>query len=661
MHDTPLAQPRQLFWPLVLVALVATGLTLASFGKQLPGALWLQAILNPDSQDMRQLILHYSVLPRIVTAWLCGYALALAGTVLQQALRNPLAEPGTLGITSGAHLALVLCTLFAPGLLEWGREWPALVGGLVAAALVIGLAARQAFSPLALILAGLVISLCFGAFSAAMALFNHDYLMGLFIWGSGSLGQLDWTSVRFMLPYVLFATFALALLARPLALLGLDDNGARSLGLNAGRVRVLAVMLAVLLSAVTVAAVGVIAFVGLAAPTLARLLGARRLRSRLFWAPLIGALLLWLTDQLVLRYPMGYREIPTGIATALLGAPLLIWLLPQLRAARQLSVARPALQRPLQRPRLWLSIGALALIALLGVALLVGQGPDGWHWTASDQWQTLLPLRAPRVFAALAAGVMLALAGLFIQRLTGNPMASPEVLGISEGAAVAVIALSFMLASPDRGLQLLAGTGGALLMMAVLFILNARSQFIPERVLLSGIAITTAFSVLVTVLLSSGDPRVGGLLSWMSGSTYQVSAHEAGLAVLCAVLLACLTPLLLRWLELLPLGTPTALALGVDIGWARACVLVMVALLSAAATLIIGPLSFVGLMAPHIARLLGLRGAPQQALGAMLVGGLIMVLADWLGRNLIYPFQIPAGLFATCIGCPYFIWLMRKA
>lgn len=660
MHDTSLARPRHLLWPLLLVALLAGALTLSGFAQQLPGALWLQAVLAPDSQDMRQLILHYSVLPRIVTAWLCGYALALAGTVLQQTLRNPLAEPGTLGIASGAQLALVLCSLFAPGLLAWGREWPALVGALIAAGLVIGLAARQSFSPIALILSGLVISLCFGAFGAAMTLFNHDYLMGLFIWGSGSLGQLDWSTVRFMAPYVLFASVALGLLARPLALLGLDDSGSKSLGLNANRLRIVAVLLAVLLSAITVAAVGVISFVGLAAPTLARLLGARRLQSRLIWAPLMGAVLLWLTDQIVLRYPMGYREIPTGIATALLGAPLLIWLLPQLRPSRQLPVARPSLLTTLSRPLLWLGLGSLLLAGLIALALLLGQGPHGWQWSDSNQWQALLALRAPRVFAAVAAGVMLALAGLYIQRLTGNPMASPEVLGISEGAAIAVIALTFLIASPERSLQLLAGTAGALLMMGVLFALNVRSHFIPERVLLSGIAITTVFSVVVTVLLSSGDPRMAGLLSWMSGSTYQVSISEAMLAVLCALLLASLTPLLLRWLDLLPMGSPTAQALGVNVGLARLCVLVMVALLSAAATLIIGPLSFVGLMAPHIARMLGFRGAAHQALGAMLVGALIMVVADWLGRNLIYPFQIPAGLFATCIGCPYFIWLMRK-
>ncbi|MGY4490637.1 Fe(3+)-hydroxamate ABC transporter permease FhuB [Pseudomonas sp. TE3610] len=661
MHELPAPRPRHLFWPVLLAALIAAALTLAGFARQLPGALWLQAVLAPDAQDMRQLILHFSVLPRIVTAWLCGYALALAGTVLQQALRNPLAEPGTLGIASGAQLALVLCSLFAPGLLSWGREWPALAGALLAAGLVIGLAARQAFSPIALILGGLVISLCFGAFGAAMTLFNHDYLMGLFIWGSGSLGQLDWSAVRFMTPYVVFATLALALLARPLALLGLEDSGAKSLGLNANRVRIVAVLLAVLLSAVTVAAVGVISFVGLAAPTLARLLGARRLQSRLIWAPLIGAVLLWLTDQIVLRYPMGYREIPTGIATALLGAPLLIWLLPQLRPSRQLPVARTAAFRPLAKPRAWMGLGCLLLASLIGVALFVGQGPAGWQWADNSQWQGLLALRAPRVCAAVAAGVMLALAGLYIQRLTGNPMASPEVLGISEGAAMAVIALTFLVSAPERGTQLLVGALGALLMMAVLFALNVRAHFVPERVLLSGIAITTVFSVVVTVLLSSGDPRMVGLLSWMSGSTYQVSAAEAVLAVACCLVLASLTPLLLRWLELLPMGSPTAQALGVNIGLARVCVLVMVALLSAAATLIIGPLSFVGLMAPHIARLLGLRSAAQQALGAMLVGALIMVIADWLGRNLIYPFQIPAGLFATCIGCPYFIWLMRKA
>ena len=127
-----------------------------------------------------------------------------------------------------------------------------------------------------------------------------------------------------------------------------------------------------------------------------------------------------------------------------------------------------------------------------------------------------------------------------------------------------------------------------------------------------------------------------------------------------AAVLALVTLPFTRWLDILPLGAATAKALGVTLNRARLALLLLVALLTACATLVVGPLSFIGLLAPHMARLVGFSRAGQHLLGAALIGMLLMVLADWVGRQIIFPYEIPAGLVASLIGGAYFMWGLRR-
>lgn len=647
-------------WLVALLALPALALTLHGLAARLPPALWLQAVLAPDPDAMEQLLVHHGFLPRLVVAWLAGAALALAGTLFQQVLRNPLAEPTTLGVSAGAQLALTAATLFAPALLAEGRELVALAGAAGAMLLVFALAWRRALAPTALVLAGLLVTLYAGSAAAVLVLFNHDYLQGLFIWQAGSLAQNGWDQVLYLLPRLALVLLLSLFLLRPLGLFDLGDEGARGLGLALHRTRLLGLSLAVALGAFVVSAVGVIGFVGLAAPALVRFAGARRFRDRLLWSPLAGAALLWLTDQLVQLWAGGESALlPTGAVTALLGAPLLLWLMRRLRGTAEFLRREEA---PPPRRSGWPRLLSLALLLPLAalLALAFGGGPQGWQWSGGEELAALLPWRLPRVEAALAAGLMLALAGTLLQRLTGNPMASPEFLGLSFGAAIGAIAVVAFLPGAGRGLLILGGTLGAAATLLLTVMLARRAGYAPERLLLAGIAVGTAMSALVALLLASGDPRLVLLLTWMAGSTYAVGEGEALFTLLLALALLLLVPLCRRWLELLPLGEATARGLGMATGRARLTILLLAALLTAGATLLVGPLSFVGLMAPHMARLLGLARALPQLLGAALLGALILVLADWLGRNLLFPYQIPAGLAAAFIGGPYLLWLMRR-
>lgn len=647
---------------LLVLALAAGALSIYNLHQQLPYHLWRGALWQPDIDDVQQMLFHYSSLPRIAVALLAGAGLGLVGLLFQQVLRNPLAEPATLGVSAGAQLGLTIATLWAlPGGMIT-QQFAAMTGAVVIGGLVFGIAWGKRMSPVTLILAGLVLGLYCGAVNGLLGIFNYQSLQSLYMWSSGSLTQQDWDVATFLLPRVIIVWLLAFVLQRPMTLLGLDDGVAKNLGLGLSAARLAVLALAILMSAQLVNAVGIIGFIGLFAPLLAKMLGARRLTARLVMAPLIGALLLWFTDQVMQYVTQIWMEIPTGAATALVGAPLLLWLLPRLRNSMTPPPMNQGDNVPHERHHLvrWVALALLLLLAGLVVALMVGRNATGWNWATGADLQALLPWRLPRVLAALAAGIMLASSGVLIQKLTGNAMASPEVLGISSGAATGVVVMMFIVPGDAFAWLLPAGSAGAALTLLVIMVASGLRSFSAERMLLTGIALSTAFTTLMTLLLASGDPRMGGLLTWLSGSTYSVTAPMAWRTLALAVVLMVIVPFCRRWINILPLGSVTAKSVGLALTPTRVAILLLAAVMTAAATLTVGPLSFVGLMAPHMARMMGFRRAMPQWMVASILGGLLMVFADWCGRMVIFPNQIPAGLLATFIGAPYFIYLLRK-
>lgn len=647
-----------LFMALLLAA--ALGLTWWNLSIALPRSEWGSALAAPDIDNIQQMLFHYSLLPRLAISLLVGAGLGLVGVLFQQVLRNPLAEPTTLGVATGAQLGMTIITLWAlPGVLA--AQFAALVGACVVGAIVFGVAWGKRLSPVTLILAGLVVSLYCGAINQLLVIFHHDQLQSMFLWSTGTLTQTDWSIVQRLWPQLLGGVVLTLLLLRPLTLMGLDDGVARNLGLALSLARLAALTLAIVISALLVNAVGIIGFIGLFAPLLAKMLGARRLLSRLILAPLIGALILWLSDQVILWLTRVWMEVSTGSVTALIGAPLLLWLLPRLR-----SMSAPAMNAgdKVQAERhhvLWFALagGAVLLLAVIA-AMAFGRDAQGWHWASGAMLDELLPWRAPRIFAALMAGVMLAVAGCIIQRLTGNPMASPEVLGISSGAAFGVVLMLFFVPGNAFGWLMPAGSLGAAATLLIILVSAGRGGFSPHRMLLAGMALSTAFTMLLMMLQASGDPRMAQILTWISGSTYNATTEQVMSTGMAMIVLLALVPLCRRWLTVLPLGGDTARSVGMALNRSRIGLLLLAAALTATATLTIGPLSFIGLMAPHIARMMGFRRTMPHIVMSALIGGIVLVFADWCGRMVLFPYQIPAGLLSTFIGAPYFIYLLRK-
>ncbi|MER8630254.1 Fe(3+)-hydroxamate ABC transporter permease FhuB [Mesorhizobium opportunistum] len=616
----------------------------------------------PAAGNLDHVILFYSTLPRAAVAVLAGAVLGLSGLLLQNVLRNPLAEPSTLGISAGAQLTMTVASLHAPLLMERSQGLVAFAGGAIAVLLVLALTWRRGLEPVSVVLAGMMVALTASSVSAALILANGEYLFSLFIWGGGSLVQQDWQPAIALTIRLSAGAVAALMVLRPLIILGLDDASARGLGVARHTSRFLVIALAVWMATTVAAEVGVIGFVGLAAPALATLSGARTLRQKLIAAPLIGAILLWLTDGLVqLAAGTGGERIPTGAGTALLGGPLLLWLLPRLRLFEwpHLGSNGPT---PHRASRPWVIILLLLAFTLVAaaLALVVGRGPTGWSLASGDLLADLAAWRAPRIGVAAAAGAMLAAAGVVIQRVTGNPLASPEVLGVGTGAGAGLTGVLTVSATAGLGWQLAGSALGALAALTVMLAIAARAKFGAQRLLLAGIAMSALCSAVITATIAMGNAQSYILLRWLSGSTGQATALDTWVA------LACLPPLSLplflaaRWLDILPLGPDSARGLGVPVAGGRLMLILVAALLTALAAMVVGPLSFVGLIAPHLARLIGFSRARVHLAGGMLLGALLMIVSDWLSRMAAFPYELPAGLFASLLGGPYLVYLLAR-
>ncbi|RWA63428.1 Fe(3+)-hydroxamate ABC transporter permease FhuB [Mesorhizobium sp.] len=620
-------------------------------GAYLLLATWLIACNIADiggSEAVRALLLDYAYWPRLAVSLLAGAALGLAGVLMQQVLQNPLAAPETLGVNAGAHLALTIGLLAAPALHAAHPELLAIAGAFAAWGLIAAIGWRRRADPTTLILSGFVVSFALGSISSLLMLLNQQYLASMFIWGAGSLVEDGWSGVEQLALRFAAGAIVTAALARPLLIIGFGDQQAKSLGLTK-LLKPLLLATAVLLSASVAAAVGIIGFVGLAAPHLARVLGAEKLGERLVAAPLAGAALVLVVDQLIQRLPPDQAaNLPAGAVTALIGAPMLIFLLrrvPRLMLETGGGIATRLGGGSARRPMAVLAGLAIALALVLALAFLLGRAPDGFGlYPEAFAW------RLPRVIAACGAGLGLGVAGCLVQRLFANPMASPEILGIGGGVAMGLIAVLLIFADASAGLQLLGATAGALAVTGAILLLGLDRGFTPERLLLTGIAITALLDASSLLFLALGDPRSGQVLAWLSGSTYWVELDVAIIVLLAGLAGLLLAALACRWLEILPLGASVATGLGIPLHGARLAVLVLAAIMTAAAALVVGPMSFVGLLAPHLAGHLGLRRAGPQLFGAAIAGATLVVFADWTGRIVFAPTELPAGVLSVLIG-----------
>ncbi|MFJ6075248.1 iron ABC transporter permease [Streptomyces sp. NPDC093065] len=624
-------------------------------------------------------IITGSRLPRLLAGQAVGFALGTAGTLLQSVTHNALASPDTLAVTAGAYFTLTLVAAFGLTVPLWASGAVAFAGGLLAAALVLLLAGRAAGTAgTRLILAGSATAMALDAATGTLLILFDQNTTGLFAWGSGSLAQLNIdASVRAWPLVAVVLCLALAL-SRRLDVMNLGDDTASTLGVPIRTTRVTAVLCAVLLTSTAVTLAGPISFVGLGAPVLVRLIAnrVRALRRHLYAVPaagLVGALLILLADA-VLRAVQGAdgaAAIPTGVPTALLGAVVIVVLALRLRDTGQ--VARAAHARVLARSHRAYLLVVLGAVVLLAAAAVVGvlagslrlRTGDVVLWlqgSAPDLVGMALDDRVPRVSAAVLAGAALGLAGCVLQGAVRNPLAEPGILGITAGAGLGAAGVVTSGLSGGRTVLVVVAVAAGLATFGVIALLSWRGGFLPDRFVLVGIGCGYGLSAVTTFLLLRADPyNTPRIFTFLSGTTYGRTFPDV-LPVAVAVALALPVLLAMRdRLDLLAVDEDTPRIVGVRVERTRLFALAIAAVLAALSVVAVGVVGFVGLVAPHLARsLVGARHGRSLPV-AMLLGGVLVCVADALGRTVVAPSQVPAGLMIALVGAPYFVWLLRRS
>jgi iron complex transport system permease protein len=270
-------------------------------------------------------------------------------------------------------------------------------------------------------------------------------------------------------------------------------------------------------------------------------------------------------------------------------------------------------------------------------------------------------LRLPRTLVAFAAGVGLALSGTILQGLTRNPLADPGIIGINAGGGLAAVSLIVLFPNVPLFLLPLSAFAGALMVAILIYLIAWDKGSSPLRLILMGIGFAAVLNALTTLIITFGEiNNVSQALVWLAGSVYGRTWEHLEAILPWLVVFVPLSLILAMSLNALSLGDDIAKGLGARVEWQRGLLLLSSAAMAGASVAVAGTIGFVGLMAPHLGR--QLVGPTHEGLlpTAALIGGVIVVLADWLGRVLFVPIQLPCGVVTAAIGTPYFLYLLIR-
>ena len=300
-----------------------------------------------------------------------------------------------------------------------------------------------------------------------------------------------------------------------------------------------------------------------------------------------------------------------------------------------------------------LSVGSDFISPVTVVKELFGYGTGEYLFTIQS-------LRLPRVLLATLVGIALAVSGLILQGIIRNPLAAPDIIGVTSGASVgALLFLSY--ATVSIHYLPLAAIIGAGVVSTIIYLLSWKKGVTPIRMVLIGIGISAFAKGIVTVLIVMGEEvRTSRAYIWLTGSLYGANMQDVYLLLPWVVLLSLLTFIIARVINVKELGDDIALGVGVKVQVFRLLFLLISVMLAGTAVAFVGGIAFVGLVAPHISRMLVGRSFAALIPISSMVGAIIVIFADIVGRTAFLPKDLPAGVFTAAIGAPFFIYLLYR-
>lgn len=314
------------------------------------------------------------------------------------------------------------------------------------------------------------------------------------------------------------------------------------------------------------------------------------------------------------------------------------------------------------------AVGTVEVGFVDAARIVVGHLVPGMPWMSDGslttlQDQAVWQFRLPRALLAALAGAGLALAGAIMQVIVRNPLAEPYLLGVSSGAGVGAVLVITLGSTAVGGLSLgVAAFAGALVASAcVALAARHRGVLSPTRMILSGVALGSLFSAVTSYLtLTTEAQNVFSVLFFLLGSVSAASMGSLAVPAVAFVAACVVVGLRTRAMNALLTGDESATALGVDVNRLRAVLLVTAALLTGSIVSVSGGIGFVGLVIPHVARILVGADHRRMLPVAVLGGAAFLMLADLLSRTVAAPAEVPIGILTAVVGAPFFLWLMRR-
>lgn len=309
------------------------------------------------------------------------------------------------------------------------------------------------------------------------------------------------------------------------------------------------------------------------------------------------------------------------------------------------------------------AIALLTFIFAISIALAVAFGATRVSWNDETARTILLRIRLPRVLLAAAIGATLAVAGVTFQTLLRNPLADPFILGVSGGAACgAAVATALRLARFPGVVPLVSFLGACGATAAVFMLARRRDHTDPTRLLLSGLVLNALFSAVILISFAlSREADLTAALRWMMGTVFGATWTDAALLSALLIISVAVLAFMANDLRLLAFGEEDAKARGVEVERVKLIGFGTASLVTGAAVAVSGIIGFVGLLVPHLIRLIWRRDfrflLPLCALG----GAILLVLADLLSRTLVTTAELPIGAFTAVLGVPFFLSLLRRA
>ena len=511
-----------------------------------------KALTDLDAGSASETVIARMRVPRTLLGLTVGAALGLSGTILQGVTRNPLADPGIMGINAGAAAAVVLGVTFLGVSPAGASVWLAFLGAAIAMIVVYGVASfgREGATPVKLALAGAAVTAGLASLTTAMVMTDVDALDAMRFWQVGSLAGRYMPVFWQTLPFIVVGSVIAIGCGRALNGLALGEDVAIALGQRVRLTRFVLFATVALLCGAATAACGPIVFVGLVVPHLARMVCGPDYRWILPYALVLTPIVLLLAD-IVGRVVIAPSDLQVGVVLGVLGAPAFIALVRRrdLTIAVSLDHALPTTLRPTEVRRsvvadrasrhrrtilITTGLGGIAM-CLFVLTMMVGSFPI----SAPDVLASLLHLRSdesidfvvrelrfPTAATGLGVGLALGVAGLIFQRLLANPLASPDLVGVSSGASLFAIGSIILVGWSSAGVSL-AALVGALVSCGLVYVLTWRDGISGFRFILIGIGVSEFMLSIVGYLIARADiSDAREAMTWLVGFLGQAGMRE---------------------------------------------------------------------------------------------------------------------------------------